>query len=49
MLRRYGREALRHCIISHAESVSDLLEVLLLLKEVGPDARHARAAAPSPT
>ncbi|MEP7058620.1 MAG: phosphoenolpyruvate carboxylase [Caldimonas sp.] len=35
MLRRYGREALRHCIISHTESVSDLLEVLLLLKEVG--------------
>ncbi len=35
MLRRYGREALRHCIISHTETVSDLLEVLLLLKEVG--------------
>ena len=35
MLRRYGREALRHCIISHGEAVSDLLEVLLLLKEVG--------------
>ena len=39
---RYGREALRHYIISHTESVSDLLEVLLLLKEVGPAARHAR-------
>jgi phosphoenolpyruvate carboxylase len=35
MLQRYGREALRHCIISHTEEVSDLLEVLLLLKEVG--------------
>ncbi|MBV8605183.1 MAG: phosphoenolpyruvate carboxylase [Pelomonas sp.] len=32
---RFGREALRHYIISHTESVSDLLEVLLLLKEVG--------------
>jgi phosphoenolpyruvate carboxylase len=35
VLRAYGRGALRHCIISHTESVSDLLEVLLLLKEVG--------------
>ena len=35
MLTRYGREALRHCIISHTESVSDLLELLLLLKECG--------------
>jgi phosphoenolpyruvate carboxylase len=35
LLRRYGRDALRHYIISHTESVSDLLEVLLLLKEVG--------------
>jgi phosphoenolpyruvate carboxylase len=34
-LQRYGRQALRHYIISHTESVSDLLEVLLLLKEVG--------------
>jgi phosphoenolpyruvate carboxylase len=32
---RYGREALRHYIISHTESVSDLLEVALLLKEAG--------------
>ncbi|MDE1950207.1 MAG: phosphoenolpyruvate carboxylase, partial [Burkholderiales bacterium] len=32
---RYGREALRHCIISHTEDVSDLLEVLLLQKEAG--------------
>ena len=35
LLARYGREALRHCIISHTESVSDLLELLLLLKESG--------------
>jgi phosphoenolpyruvate carboxylase len=35
MLERYGRDALRHYIISHTEQVSDLLEVLLLLKEVG--------------
>lgn len=34
-LQRFGREALRHYIISHTETVSDLLEVLLLLKEVG--------------
>jgi phosphoenolpyruvate carboxylase len=27
--------ALRHCIISHTEEVSDLLEVLLLMKETG--------------
>ncbi len=35
MLKRYGRESLRHYIISHTEDVSDLLEVLLLQKEVG--------------
>ena len=35
MRARFGPEALRHCIISHTEDVSDLLEVLLLLKEVG--------------
>ena len=34
-LGRYGREALRHYIISHTEDVSDLLEVLLLQKECG--------------
>jgi len=33
--RRYGAEAIRHYIISHTETVSDLLEVLLLQKEVG--------------
>jgi len=32
---RFGKEALRHYIISHTETVSDLLEVLLLQKEVG--------------
>ena len=42
---RYGREALRHYIISHTEDVSDLLEVLLLQKEAGPAARHARRRA----
>ncbi|MCY7314420.1 MAG: phosphoenolpyruvate carboxylase [Rubrivivax sp.] len=34
-LVRYGREAIRHYIISHTEEVSDLLEVLLLQKETG--------------
>ncbi len=49
MRERYGREALRHAIISHTEDVSDLLEVLLLQKEVGllrgtPDADDAVAS-----
>jgi phosphoenolpyruvate carboxylase len=35
MREAYGRESLRHYIISHTEEVSDLLEVLLLQKEVG--------------
>jgi len=35
MLASFGRQAIRHYIISHTESVSDLLEVLLLQKEVG--------------
>ncbi|MFM7506387.1 MAG: phosphoenolpyruvate carboxylase, partial [Rubrivivax sp.] len=34
-LARYGREAIRHYIISHTETVSDLLEVLVLQKECG--------------
>jgi phosphoenolpyruvate carboxylase len=34
-LATFGREALRHYIISHTEDVSDLLEVLLLQKEAG--------------
>ena len=33
--QRYGAEAIRHCIISHTETVSDLLEALLLQKETG--------------
>jgi phosphoenolpyruvate carboxylase len=32
---RFGPDAVKHYIISHTESVSDLLEVLVLLKEVG--------------
>lgn len=35
VVRQYGAMAIRHYIISHTESVSDLLEVLLLLKEAG--------------
>ncbi len=33
--QRFGNNAIRHCIISHTETVSDLLEVLLLQKEAG--------------
>ncbi len=32
---RFGNTAIRHAIISHTETVSDLLEVLLLQKEAG--------------
>ncbi|GKT15310.1 phosphoenolpyruvate carboxylase [Acidovorax sp. SUPP2522] len=35
MRERFGPQAIRHYIISHTETVSDLLEVLLLQKEVG--------------
>jgi phosphoenolpyruvate carboxylase len=35
MRSRFGAQAIRHYIISHTETVSDLLEVLLLQKEVG--------------
>ncbi|MDI1347725.1 phosphoenolpyruvate carboxylase [Aquabacterium sp.] len=35
MRQRFGADAIRHYIISHTETVSDLLEVLLLQKEVG--------------
>ncbi|MDD5028638.1 MAG: phosphoenolpyruvate carboxylase [Rhodoferax sp.] len=35
MRTQYGAQAIRHYIISHTETVSDLLEVLLLQKEVG--------------
>ena len=34
-LVRFGRQSIRHYIISHTEDVSDLLEVLLLQKEAG--------------
>ena len=33
--QRFGQQSIIHYIISHTESVSDLLEVLLLQKEVG--------------
>ena len=33
--QRYGVAAIRHAIISHTETVSDLLELLLLQKEAG--------------
>ncbi len=33
--QQFGSEAIRHYIISHTETVSDLLEVLLLQKEAG--------------
>ena len=32
---RFGADAIRHYIISHTETVSDLLEVMLLQKELG--------------
>jgi phosphoenolpyruvate carboxylase len=35
MRERFGAQAIRHYIISHTESASDLLEVLLLQKETG--------------
>jgi phosphoenolpyruvate carboxylase len=35
MLSTFGKQAIQHYIISHTETVSDLLEVLLLQKEVG--------------
>ncbi len=33
--RQFGRDVVQHYIISHCESVSDFLEVAILLKEVG--------------
>ncbi|KQQ89072.1 phosphoenolpyruvate carboxylase [Massilia sp. Leaf139] len=39
--QRYGARAIRNYIISHTEAVSDLLEVLLLLKEAGLVRPHA--------
>ena len=35
ILGRFGADGIRHYIISHTETVSDLLEVLLLQKETG--------------
>ncbi len=35
MRERFGHQSIRHYIISHTETVSDLLEVLLLQKEAG--------------
>ncbi len=35
MRQRFGAHAIRHYIISHTETVSDLLEVMLLQKEAG--------------
>lgn len=35
MRERFGTQAIRHYIISHTETVSDMLEVMLLQKEVG--------------
>lgn len=34
-IQLFGKHALKHYIVSHTESVSDLLEVLVLFKEVG--------------
>ncbi|MBI3101829.1 MAG: phosphoenolpyruvate carboxylase [Burkholderiales bacterium] len=45
--QRHGQEAIRHYIISHTETVSDLLEVLLLQKEVGLVRGTLDDAAPS--
>ncbi|QGM47300.1 phosphoenolpyruvate carboxylase [Methylocystis heyeri] len=35
MRKKFGDESIRHYIVSHTETVSDLLEVLLLQKETG--------------
>lgn len=42
--KKYGARAIENVIISKAESVSDLLEVALLLKEVGLLDRNIRSA-----
>jgi phosphoenolpyruvate carboxylase len=46
--RRFGVAAVRNYIISHTESVSDLLEVLLLQKEVGLFVGNWGGGAPAP-
>jgi len=43
---RYGAAAVRNTIISHTETLSDLLETVVLLKEAGL-ARQARRGAPA--
>jgi phosphoenolpyruvate carboxylase len=43
--QRYGERAIRNYIISHTESVSDLLEVLLLQRETGLLRAHWSAGA----
>jgi phosphoenolpyruvate carboxylase len=43
--RRYGPECIRYYVISKCESVSDLLEVNVLLKEAGLYQAHAGSAA----
>ncbi len=48
MRERFGHDAIRHYIISHTETVSDLLEVLLLQKEVGLMRGVLNAAGASP-
>ncbi len=40
-LRQYGKAAVPNCVISKADSVSDVLEVALLLKETGLLRPHA--------
>ena len=49
--RAFGPEAIRHYIISHTETVSDLLEVLAAAEGVRPAARRRRRrrATPRPT
>jgi phosphoenolpyruvate carboxylase len=47
--QRLGADAIRHYIISHTETVSDLLEVLLLQKEVGLMRGLLDAPAPAKT
>jgi phosphoenolpyruvate carboxylase len=49
MRERFGHDAIRHYIISHTETVSDLLEVLLLQKEVGLMRGILNAPKPPPT
>jgi phosphoenolpyruvate carboxylase len=44
--QRYGAQAVRNAIISHTETLSDLLEVAVLLKESGL-ARQARPGQPA--